>query len=225
MILAVAAATGMPDGTRLINNRACYTIFATTHSGDRPIGETFQTVDRVHQRGKAIWQITVHQRLNDGTFDMRDAFALDGATLLPLRLTTTLNQKPHAQLVYRKGRITGFRIDRTGVKHRIDQPLSGPTWDGNLFGLTFATLPLSRGAYFRLPYFQYDHGFGVFTVAVTGSKKIRTPGGIVDAWVLDAAANSAQRLVYFIEKGNRRELGYRFSRGSQRIGGLCHGLN
>ncbi len=224
IMLAVAVSLGMPDGERLIDDRACYTIFAPTNSGDRPIGNTLQTVERVNQRGRALWQITVHQRLSNGKFDLRDEFELDGKTFLPLRLKTTLNQKPHADLVYAKGRVTGFHIDRTGVKHRVDRALGGPIWDGNLFGLTFATLPLSRGAHFRLPYFQYDRGVGMFTVTVTGSEKIGTPGGTVDAWVLDAGPNVSQRLVYFIEKDNRRELGYRSSQGSQRLGGLCRGL-
>jgi hypothetical protein len=223
-MLTVAVSLGVPDGGRLIGDRACYTIFAPTNSGDRPIGDTLQTVERVSQRGRAIWQITVHQRLSNGKFDLRDEFTLDGKTLLPLRLKTTLNRKPHADLVYVKGRVTGFHIDRTGAKHRVDRPLGGPIWDGNLFGLTFATLPLSQGARFQVPYFQYDRGFGMFTVTVTGSEKIRTPAGTVDAWVLDAGPSPSQRLVYFIEKDDRRELGYRSSQGGQRLGGLCHGL-
>jgi hypothetical protein len=222
--LAVALSAGTPDGERLVDDRACYTIFAPTSSGDRPIGDTLQTVERAYRRGRAIWQITVHQRRSDGKFDMRDKFELDGKTFLPLSLKATLNRKPHADLVYAKGRVTGFHIDRTGVKHRVDQSLVGPIWDGNLFGLTFATLPLSQGAHFQLPYFQYDHGLGTFTVAVRGSQKIRTPAGTVDAWVLDAGPNPSQRLEYFIEKDNRRELGYRSSQGSQRLGGLCRGL-
>jgi hypothetical protein len=222
--LAIAVAAGMPSGERLIDDRVCYTIFAPTRSGDRPIGDTLQTVERSYRRGRAIWKITVHQRLNNGKFDMRDTFVLDGETFLPQSLKTTLNRKPHADLVYAKGRVVGFHIDRTGVKHRIDRPLDGPIWEGNLFGLTFATLPLAQGAHFQVPYFQYDRGVGMFTVAVTGSEKIRTPGGTVDAWVLDAGPTPAQRLEYFIEKKNRRELGYRSSQGSQRLGGLCRGL-
>jgi hypothetical protein len=224
IVLAVAITAGLPDGERLTDDRVCYTIFAPTKSGDRPIGHTLQTVERVHRRGRAILQITVHQRLNNGKFDMRDSFELDGETFLPLSLRTTLNQKPHAELAYAKGRVTGFHIDRTGLKHNIDRSLGGPIWDGNLFGLTFATLPLSQGAHFQLPYFQYDRGLGMFTVAVTGSEKIRTPGGSVDAWVLDAGPTPSQRLEYFIEKDNRRELGYRSSQGGQRLGGLCRGL-
>jgi len=40
----------------------------------------------------------------------------------------------------------------------------------NLWGVTFAALPLRERGTYTLPLWQYDKGFGTFTVRVLGSK-------------------------------------------------------
>jgi hypothetical protein len=181
-------------------------------------------VARETEDGRPVLRIVVHQSVNGGAFDMRDVFTLDAATLRPLRLENTRKGVTHIRAVYGPDRITGERHEAGGTTAAIDVPLTGPVWDGNLFGLTFAALPLAEGATFVLPYWQYDKGFGDFTVRVTGSETVQTPAGPVEAWVLDAGPSPESRLTYLIGKTDHRELGYRAGPGSQMLGGDCSAL-
>ena len=104
-------------------------------------------------------------------------------------------------------------------------PLTSPVWEGNLYGLTFASLPLTEGAHFTLPVWQYDKAFGEFSVTVTGSRIVETPSGAVDAWVLEAGADQSRLLTYLIAKDDHQELGYSSGPMSQAIGGDCAGLD
>jgi hypothetical protein len=228
MLLGIAAAAALataPDGARLHEDQACYAIYAPQGGQEKVIGATWQVIRRDQVAGRPVWRIVVHQRLAGGRFDLRDAFVLDARTLRPLSLETTRNGAPHAALTYADDRVSGFRIDDTGVRHAIDQPLQAPVWEGDLFGPTFAALPLAQGESFELPYFQYDRGLGAFTVKVKGSEKVETPDGVVDAWVLDAGPSRTERLDYLIAKSTGRELGYRAPQGGQRLGGDCSGLD
>lgn len=216
--------TAVPDGTRLRPYSACYAIVGSSAEGAPVIGSAWQSVRKVRIGRQAVWRIVVHQRLANGRFDLRDAFALDTHTLRPIGLTTTRDGKPHAELSYTGDHVTGYKLDRQGNHVAIDQALPGPVWEGNLFGPTFAALPLAIGASFTLPFYQYDRGLGEFTIAVKGTEWVMTPGGRVEAWVLDAGSSVAQRLTYWIAKRDRKEVGYSSPRGGQRIGGTCRGL-
>lgn len=214
----------MPDGTRLRPYTACYAIVGSSAEGSPVIGSTLQSIRKDKLEGRPIWRIVVHQRLANGRFDLRDAFALDARTLRPISLTTTRDGKPHAELSYEPGRVTGYKLDRQGNRVAINQAFESPAWDGNLFGPTFAAMPLALGKRFTLPFYQYDRGLGAFTVAVTGTEEVMTPTGSVDAWVLDAGSSASQRLRYLIAKRGGKEIGYSSPQGEQRLGGTCAGF-
>lgn len=214
----------MPDGRRLRPYTACYAIVGSSAEGSPVIGSTLQSFRKDKLEGRPIWRIVVHQRLANGRFDLRDAFALDARTLRPISLTTTRDGKPHAELFYEPGRVTGYKLDRQGNRVAINQAFESPAWDGNLFGPTFAAMPLALGKRFTLPFYQYDRGLGAFTVAVTGTEEVMTPTGSVDAWVLDAGSSASQRLRYLIAKRGGKEIGYSSPQGEQRLGGTCAGL-
>lgn len=214
----------MPDGRRLRPYTACYAIVGSSAEGSPVIGSTLQSVRKDRLEGRSIWRIVVHQRLANGRFDLRDAFALDARTLRPISLTTTRDGKPHAELSYEPDRVTGYKLDRQVHRVPVDQALVSPVWDGNLFGPTFAAMPLALGKSFTIPFYQYDRGLGAFTVAVMGSETVMTPTGRVEAWVLDAGASEGQRLRYFTDKRGGKEIGYSSPQGGQRLGGTCAGL-
>ncbi|CAN5345214.1 hypothetical protein BH09PSE1_BH09PSE1_26100 [soil metagenome] len=224
-MLALQTPTAIPDGSRLPDSRSCYTLNITRGTESRPIGIVWQTVTRDVEDGKPVLRVVVHQSVNGGAFDMRDIFTLDAATLRPLRLENTRKGVTHISATYGPDRITGERHEADGSTAPIDVALTGPVWDGNLFGLTFAALPLAADASFSLPYWQYDKGFGDFTVRVVGSETVETPAGPVEAWVLDAGPSPESRLTYLIGKTDHRELGYRAGPGTQILGGDCSALD
>lgn len=214
----------VPDGTRLRPYSACYAIVGSSAEGAPVIGSAWQSVRKERIGRKAVWRIVVHQRLASGRFDLRDAFALDARTLRAVSLTTTRDGKPHAELSYIGDHVTGYKLDRQGSRVVIDQALPSPVWEGNLFGPTFAALPLATGTSFTLPFYQYDRGLGEFTITVKGTEWVTTPAGRVEAWVLDAGSSVDQRLTYWIAKRDRKEVGYSSPRGGQRLGGTCEGI-
>lgn len=220
--LAVSDPAVVPEGSRLAEGEACYVINAMRDGVAQPIGVAWQTVERGEENGRAVLRVTVHQRVGD-RFDMRDRFTLDANDLRPITLINDRLGAVHVEAAYADDRITGQRID-DGETKPIDVALDGPLWEGNLFGLTFAALPLAEGASFELPYWQYDKGFGAFSVSVTGLETVETPDGPVEAWVLDAGSSPDSRMTYLISKADNRELGYRSPRGSQMLGGDCSAL-
>lgn len=229
LLIALAAApaqepAAVPDGGRLAEGGACYTLNMTRDGVSRPIGVTWQTVGRTVRDGRPVLEIVVHQSVNGGAFDMRDEFVVDAATLRPIALTNRRKGQVHVSLLYADDRITGERIEADGTVHPVDVPLESPVWEGNLFGLTFAALPLADGASFTLPYWQYDKGFGQFSVRVTGSRLAETETGPVEAWVVEAAPDGGEPMTYLIGKADRREISYSASRGSQTPGGDCSAL-
>lgn len=228
LLIALAPAMiqdpAVPDGARLAESQTCYTLTMSRDGVTRPIGVTWQTIERTERDGRAVLEIVVHQSINGGAFDMRDDFVLDAASLRPLSLRSRRNGHDHVAVTYAADRITGQRVDADGAAQAIDVPLEEAVWEGNLWGLTFAALPLAEGATFSLPYWQYDKGFGRFVVRVTGSETVETAAGPVAAWVVEAAPGDGPPIRYLIGKADHKEIGYSTAQGSQTQGGDCSGL-
>lgn len=221
--LAQLALTAMPQAAPIADSQTCYSITRTQDGVTRPIGVTWQEVRRDRQNGIDVLRVVVHQRGAGGRFDMRDAFVLRADTLQPISFENTRQGRLHVALRYAPGRVQGERID-DDVRQSIDVALPEPVWEGNLFGVTFAGLPLQNGAVFRLPYFQYDKGVDAFDVRVAGSETVSTPDGPIEAWVVEAATGADIRITYLIAKAGGRELGYRGRSFSQMMGGDCSEL-
>lgn len=223
MIDLLLAQDPAPDATLIRDDRACYTINMVRDGAETPIGITWQTIEHVDAEGRPGLRVVVHQSVNGGAFDMRDTFLLDAETLRPIRLENDRKGERHVTLDYAADRVTGSRIE-DGAAQSVDVALPGPVWEGNLFGVTFAALPLAAGAEFTVPYFQYDKGLGAFSIRVTGEETVETPQGPLDAWVVEASPGGTPPITYLIAKADRRELGYRSARGSQTLGGDCSAL-
>lgn len=224
MMVAALTATGTPrtDGTRLQAGSTCYAIVA----GGRTIGSTLQTVTASRDGTRPVWDIVVHQKLANGSFDMRDHFVVDRKTLLPIRMDSQRGRERsergwhRVSVEYGPHNVRGTKETATGSTP-LEAALSGPTWDGNLWGLTFAALPLKAGGTYTIPFWQYDKGFGTFIARVVGSEDIDTPSGKVAAWVVEAGDNPAQLARYKIAKVTRQELGYTAGSNGQHFGGVC----
>ena len=217
-----AAAEPRPDGRRIHAGTACYSITR----GDKVVGTTSQTISATTVHGRPAWDVVVHQKVAAVGFDMRDHFVLERNTLLPIRFDSAAGRDASARgyhrisVTYANGRVTGTRETATG-KTPIDVALASPVWEGNLWGVTFAALPLRTGGSYSLPFWQYDKGQGAFTVRVVGEERVATPTGTVDAWILEAGADPARLARYQIAKVSRQELGYTAGPSSQRLGGAC----
>ena len=219
-LLVALTQTPLLDGGLIHDNRACYTISMTRDGVSTPVGVTWQTVEHVPADGRPALRVVVHQSVNRGAFDMRDTFILDAATLRPIRLENDRKGQRHVTLDYTADRVVGSRVE-DGASQPVDLALTTPVWEGNLFGVTFAALPLAPGAMFSVPFYQYDKGIGAFAVQVTGEEVVDTPDGSVEAWTLDVSTGAGPALTYLIAKSDRRELGYRSPRGGQTLGGDC----
>jgi hypothetical protein len=175
------------------------------------------------------WRIIVHQRVLGGRFELRDEFLVRRSDLRPISLKSRRGTRSagagwhEIEIEYGERAITGTRSRPEGVT-AINVPLTGPVWDGNLWGVTFAALRLKAGAQYHLPLWQYDKGFGTFTINVTGTQSVDTPSGKADAWILEAGDNPAQLVRYFVGKRTRAELGYEGPGLRQMIGGDCRGM-
>jgi len=225
LVAPTAQAKAIPDGTKIHDDHACYTIFSGPWGHGTKLGVTWQSIAHTLQDDRNVLDIVVHQKVGIGAFDMRDHFVLDAGSLLPIRLESVRNGKPHASLEYGNGRVTGWHVRKDGTRQSVDVPLPVPVWDGDLYGPTFAALELKAGGQFAVPFYQYDRGLGQFSVAVTATERVTTPEGNVDAWVVHAGPNPAEMLDYLIGRESRRELGYRAAEGYQLLGGDCTGIN
>lgn len=218
-----AVTTPRMQGMRLKAGSTCYQIMA----GDKPVGTTLQTIARSRHGGRQTWDIIVHQKLANGGFDLRDHFVVDRSTLAPIKMESERGRSRDAKgwhriaLDYSPTGIEGRKETATEMS-RIHVPLSGPIWDGNLWGISFAALPLRAGGAYTIPFWQYDKGFGIFTVRVVGSKDVGTPSGKMAAWIVEAGSAPDALIRYTISKSPRQEIGYESSRGGQRIGGSCN---
>ena len=228
MLLAAAlmgATTPSPDGARLSAGEQCFTITR----GGSPVGLTWQAIQPTRTNGMATWDIVIHQRMSDGRFDMRDHFVVDRKTLRPVSLESVRGVDPSApgwrrvMLRYAVDRVTGTKETKDGAV-TIDTPLDHAVWDGNLWGVTFAAMPLRDGVSLSLPFWQYDKGFGAFSVKVVGRERADTPGGPVDAWTLDAGDDPAALVRYMVAIEPPVEIAYSAGPFGQRLGGECDAL-
>ena len=193
------------------------------------MGATFQSIRPVRTRGVPAWRIIVHQRLAGGRFELRDEFLVRQRNLRPISLASrrgapSVTKGWHRiRLDYGADRIVGSRETAAGTQP-VDVPLVGPVWEGNLWGPTFAALPLRQGRSFELPFWQYDKGFGRFIVRVTGSETVPTANGGVAAWIVEAGDDPKKLVRYLISKRTGAELGYGAGGMRQRLGGDCSGM-
>ncbi len=221
-LATTGAGTSKMEGARLQSGSTCYAII----SGDRIIGSTLQTITASRANGKPVWDIIVHQKLGNGAFDMRDHFVVDRNTLLPITMDSQRGRERtekgwhRIRIEYGAHGIRGTKETATG-SIPLDVALTRPTWEGNLWGLTFAALPLKAKGTYAVPFWQYDKGFGTFTARVVGSEDVDTPSGKIAAWIVEAGDDPAQLARYKIAKATRQELGYAAGPSGQRLGGVC----
>jgi hypothetical protein len=209
-----------PDGKFLEPGQYCYTLTTSQDGATKPIGVTFQSISREEVQGVDALAIVVHQHTFDGKFDMRDRFLLRRDDLRPIRFDNDRNGVPHVHLDYSDRHISGWKMVGT-KKMPIDEELNGPIWDGNLWGVTFAALPLKAGSSFTLPTYQYDSGFGMFFVAVLDQHEESTPSGRVQAWRIKAGPAKAKQAGYIVSTQPGLEIGYTAGPSSQHLGGNC----
>lgn len=213
LLLALAAQAALPavDGSRLQPGSVCYAIVR----GETVMGATLQTVKAITANGAPAWDVVVHQRVGD-KFDLRDHFVLRQKDLGPIAFDSRKSGVEHVRVAYKPGKLVTTRPGAAPV----ETPLTGPVWEGNLWGLTFAALPLAEGMHFELPFYQYDKGLGRFSLDVVGSEKV----GERDAWVVETSPGGERKIRYLIGKADNAELGYAGGGFTQRLGGDCTGI-
>ncbi|MBB6144221.1 hypothetical protein HNQ77_002173 [Silvibacterium bohemicum] len=212
-----------PDGKLLTLGQYCYTITAPNQGVPKPIGITFQSITREQVLGVDALAIVVHQHLYSGKFDMRDSFLLRRDDLRPIRLDTDFNGSPHVHLDYSDRHISGWKM-AGATKQPIDIAINGPVWDGNLWGETFAALPLTAGASMTLPVYQYNSGLGTFYVDALGQHEEHTPWGTFQGWRVKAGLSHSEQVEYTVSTHPGLEISYTAGPSSQRIGGDCGAL-
>ncbi|MCD2325386.1 DUF3108 domain-containing protein [Sphingomonas sp. IC-56] len=218
LLLAAVQAVPLPavDGNRLRAGTRC---FALSREG-QVLGAVRQTVAAATVNGTPVWDIVIHQRLNDGKFDMRDHFVLRRADLSPVSMENQRFGEEHVRVSYAPGKITTIRKGAAPVETAV----SGPIWDGNLWGLTFAALPLAGGGHYELPFYQYDKGLGRFVADVVGNETVQTPEGPVEAWVVELDLGRRGKVRYQIGKADHAELGNVAGPFAQTLGGDCSAI-
>lgn len=221
---AVGAA---PDGYRLKESDQCFAMYRKTGEGEVQFGNTLQTVEFVDHEGVRALRIVVRQYGNDGAFDTRDEFLLRRKDLTPIafenRMRAAGGRSHDVDLQYEDDRISGTNT-ANGKSTPVEVPLTDAVWEGNLWGLTFAALPLESGAHFDLPFYQYRLGFGRFEVDVIASETVETPGGPVNAWKLTAGIVGGSHATYWVGQQTAVELGYEGESVRQSLGGDCSQL-
>ena len=222
-LAAQSAQTTVPDGTRLKLGEFCYTMTAVKDGDAKPIGVTYQSVSREQVGGVDALAVVVHQHMYSGKFDMRDSFLLRRTDLRPIQLDTDRDGAPHVHLEYSDSRITGWKMSGK-LKQPISVDLTGPVWDGNLWGETFAALPLTSGASLKLPTYQYDSGLGTFYVDAFSERSEDTPTGDVQAWHIKAGLSRAEQVEYTVSTHPGLEIAYSAGPSAQHIGGDCSGV-
>jgi hypothetical protein len=221
---ALAAAAPTPQGDRLAHGTWCYAITASKDGATQTVGHTFQSIERTTHDGKPALKVVVHQRMG-AKFDMRDTFLLDAANLQPIEIDNERFGKRHVRDVYDDHGVTETRWDEAGQATTTRKPLTHPVWEGNLFGVMFAALPLEQGASYAVPFYQYDKGEGAFAIDVTGKRTIDTPEGKREAIVLQAGPSKAEQIEYLIGASPRMELGYNGPQGfGQSLAPNCTGF-
>jgi hypothetical protein len=205
---AVAAATTpTPQGDRLPEGTWCYAITASKDGATHTLGHTYQSIERVTHDGKPALKVVVHQRMG-AKFDMRDTFLLDANTLRPFEVANERFGKPHVRDVYAGTQVTETRWDEAGKEATTTKTLTQPAWEGNLYGVLFAALPLKAGDAYAIPFYQYDKGEGAFAIDVTGTREVETALGKRKAIVLKAGPGKDQQMEYLVGASPRLELAY-----------------
>lgn len=211
------AANVEPDGSLLSESRQCFEMLQTSPEGELLFGHTLQTIEATEHEGRAAWRIVVHQKGAKGNFDMRDEFLLRADNLLPISLHNKalrggeLFHEIH--LDYGDSVVTGKRIEANGEVKSINEEFDIPRWEGNLWGLTFAALPLAPGERYELPFYQYDKGKGKFIVDV-----IEREGGII---TVRGGTDPESLMEYQIQASPRAELGYGNMQFKQQLAENC----
>jgi hypothetical protein len=211
--LLIAAILSTPNGALIKNETSCYTTTVQKADKIEIVGYTLQSIERSKKGDYEVFKITIHQRMFGGKFDMRDSFILDATDLHAIEFINERQGKQHVHLNYAKNKISGTRTKADGTTEVIEVPIQGPIWDANLWGVTFAAMPLTKGAQLRLPTFHYDKGIGEFNVNVAGIE--------TDIWQLDVGEEGKPKVRYQIGQSPRRELGVKAGPYTSFIGGDC----
>lgn len=213
-----------PLGARLEEGRTCYALQRRSGETMIPLGRTLQIVRRETVQGRAAVRVIVHQQAQGGAFDVRDEFVLQAADLRPIRYVSRRGDKIMVDVTYRSDTVTGYRLTKDGVRQPLSAPLDGPVWDGNLWGLVFAALPLAADSQISLPFWHYAKGFGHFALKVVGTETVTGPSGPLAAWLVEATDGTGPAVTYRIAKDRGLELSYTARGFAQVPGGSCEGL-
>ncbi len=89
------------------------------------------------------------------------------------------------------------------------------------WGELFAALPLQATATYQISTYQYDSGKGFLFINVVERRKVDTPSGVVDAWILRAGPKKDDLLDYLVGSQPSIELGYTAGPNSQHLRGDC----
>lgn len=222
---AVALAGGddiiAPSGAALRPGTTCFEVLR----GERTVGMTRQTVRETLFDGSPAWEIVIHQRLPAVSFEMRDRFVLAKDDLHPYAFFSERGRPGSPRwrslwVRYDADRIVG--VDENGAGSTpINVHLDHRVWDGNLWGVTFASLPLAAEGRYTLPTWHYDKGFGSFEVRVMGRETLSTPDGTVEGWRVQASDGGDGVADYIVDLASGEELAYSAGPFSQRLGGTC----
>ncbi len=222
-LLSQSPSQVVPDGRRLAPGQYCYIMTMAENGSVKPVGVTFQSITQQQVDGIDALAVVVHQHMFDGTFDMRDSLLLHHDDLRPIRLNSDRDNKPHVHLEYSDTHISGWKM--VGMtKQPIDLAVSGPVWDGNLWGVTFAALPLQAGIPITLPIYQYNSGFGSFYLNPLSQSELKTTQGTYQAWTLKAGPSPSKQAEYTVSTQPGLEIGYTAGPSSQKLGGDCTGV-
>ena len=109
LVMAIVAQDleARPSGALLAAGEACYLIADTRSGQARPLGRTYQRIDRDTVGGREVLRILVHQEVQNGAFRMRDRFVLDAGTMLPIEFESRRNGEPHVTLTWSAQGISG----------------------------------------------------------------------------------------------------------------------
>lgn len=215
MLLADTAPLVRPDGARLTAGVRCYTLMRD----GKPLGQEYQRIAATRAGRARAWDIVIHQKLAGGAFDLRDHFVVDARDLRPIAFDSRKSGVEHVRLTYAADRITGWKTGKAG-REPVDVALTGPVWEGDLWGPAFGALPLAAGRRFDLPFYQYDKGLGRFSVAVDGEESVSGR----PAWRILAGTDPARSSTYLIDRDNGTTLGVRAGPFTTVAGGDCTGL-
>jgi hypothetical protein len=179
-------------------------------------------IRRLKHEGADALEIGTHQQISSpkGVVNLKDVYLVRSRDLRPIAYTSSTGGKTTVQLRYEDGRVVGTK-EVKGETVSVDQTLTGPVWDGGLWGSLMASLPLKMNGTYRLPFYHYSSGLGDFNFTVVGEQMVETPRGSERAWVIDAYKDPARMARYYISKKSRQELGYVAMGIAQSLASTC----